>query len=118
MDLFHDAWDDNNQKNFVDERICIIHDCCTSIGAIIGCKMVSQKKVTNDETNVEGRWNVVALANILGLYEKKWRHIDEFYLTFKHWTHILIEYHHQLLDECCCEEEQIEKKIEKMKSEY
>jgi hypothetical protein len=39
-------------------------------------------------------------------------------LTFKHWTHILIEYHHQLLDECCCEEEQIEKKIEKMKSEY
>jgi hypothetical protein len=33
--------------------------------------MVSQKKVTNDETNVEGRWNVVALANILGLYEKK-----------------------------------------------
>ncbi len=72
---------------------------------------MSQKKVTNDETIVEGRWNDVALVNILDLYEKKWRHIDKFYLSFKHWTHIHIEYHPQLLDECCCDKEQIEKKI-------
>jgi hypothetical protein len=33
--------------------------------------MVSQKKVTNDETNVEGRWNDVAFVNIFDLYENK-----------------------------------------------
>jgi hypothetical protein len=39
-------------------------------------------------------------------------------LSFKHWTHIRIKQHHQLLNECHQKEEQIKNKIEKMKSEY
>jgi len=71
-----------------------------------------------DETNIRERWSDIALANILDLYEKKWRCFDKFCLSFKHWTHIRTKHHRQLLNECHWKEEQIKNNIEKMKSEY
>ncbi len=61
----------------------------------------------DDETNVKRRWSDVVLANILDLYEKEWKCLDESCLSFKHWTHICTEHSHQLFDECHCKKEQI-----------
>ncbi len=53
-------------------RIFIIHDCCTSIGAITNCQMILQKiKIMDDETNVEKRWNDIIVVYIFNLYEKE-----------------------------------------------
>ncbi len=38
----------------------------------------------DDETNVKWRWSDVVLANILDLYEKEWKCLDESCLSFKH----------------------------------
>jgi len=44
-DLFHDGkWDDNDHNSFIGGTIFIIHDYCTSIGAITNCKTMSPKK--------------------------------------------------------------------------
>jgi len=81
--------------------------------------MVSYKeKIVDDEANIRGRWSDIAFVNILDLYEEEWRHFDKSCLSFKHWTHIRTKHHCQLLDECHQKEEQIKKKIEKMKSKY
>ncbi len=77
-----------------------------------------KKKTMDDETNVGGRWSDIALANIFDLYEEEWRYLDKSCLSFKHWTHICIEHHCQLPNECQQTKEQINNKIEKMKSEY
>jgi hypothetical protein len=68
----------------------------------------------DDETNVGGRWNVIAFANILDLCEEEWRHLDKSCLSFKHWTQIRTEYRHQLPNECHQKEKQIKIKIEKI----
>jgi hypothetical protein len=77
-----------------------------------------KKKTVDDDTNVEGRWSDIALANIFDLYEEEWRRLDKSCLSFKHWTHIRIKHHRQLPNECHGTKEQIKNKIEKMKSEY
>ncbi len=38
--------------------------------------------------------------------------------SFKHWTHMCIEHHRQLPNECHWKEKQIKNKIKKMESEY
>lgn len=81
-------------------------------------KWCHKGKKTDDETNVGKRWNGIAFVNILDLYEKKWKHFDKSCLLFKHWTHIRTKNHDQLSNECHRKEEQINKKIEKMKGEH
>ncbi len=78
---------------------------------------VIRKKTSDDETNVRRRWNDIALANIFDLFEEH-MHLDKSCLSFKHWIHIHIEHHRQLMNECHRKEEQIKDKIKKMESEY
>jgi hypothetical protein len=65
-----------------------------------------RKKIGDDETNVPRKWSDVIFVNIFNLYEKKWKCLDKSCLSFKHWTHICIEHHCHLLDECCHKQEQ------------
>jgi hypothetical protein len=60
------------------------------------------------------KWSDVIFVNTFNLYEKKWKCLDKFCLSFKHWIHT--EHHCQLLDECCHKKEHFFL-IEKKKSE-
>jgi hypothetical protein len=69
----------------IGEMIFVNKDCCTSINAIISCKiMLLKDKVANDETNVERRWSNIVIVNIFYWYKKERR---SFYFTIRNHIH-------------------------------